>query len=380
MIRGSANAHESASSFLVEGDTCWRKVRAPRAAVLIDAAEYFGALRESLLRAERSIFILGWELHSRTCLRGDDEGSDGAPRRSLASCCVVCSGISASSRSESCSGTIRWSLPRSASCSRAGCSAGESAGESRFELDNRLPLGAAHHEKIVVIDDAVAYCGGIDLTLRRWDTQSTVRSSRGAAIRRISPYIPVHDVQMVVDGEAAEAIGQRARERWRPRGQAVAACPARGDPWPSRVEPDFVDADVGVIRTVRRGRSEGRREFARSSARSVEAICRAERLDLHREQYVTAKRGRGGARGAHASESRARSDRDHVARAARLARGRSHGRRATALHGAVRRGRPAPAYPFPAIRSPAASRATRNTRPPTRPRTGRIRSTSTLRS
>ena len=75
MIRGSAKAHESASSFLVEGDTCWRKVRAPRAAVLIDAAEYFGALRESLLRAERSIFILGWELHSRTCLRGDDNGS-----------------------------------------------------------------------------------------------------------------------------------------------------------------------------------------------------------------------------------------------------------------------------------------------------------------
>src|SRR4029078_11706202 len=79
MIRGSANAQGSASPLLVEGDTCWRKARASRAPVLIDAAEYFGALRESLLRAERSIFILGWELHSRTCLRGDVDTKDRLP-------------------------------------------------------------------------------------------------------------------------------------------------------------------------------------------------------------------------------------------------------------------------------------------------------------
>ena len=31
-------------------------------------------------------------------------------------------------------------------------------------LDSNLPLGASHHEKIVVVDNAVAYCGG------QWDT------------------------------------------------------------------------------------------------------------------------------------------------------------------------------------------------------------------
>src|SRR5690606_181930 len=40
----------------------------------------------------------------------------------------------------------------------------------RVRFDSDLPLGACQHEKLVVIDDAVAYCGGIDLTSRRWDT------------------------------------------------------------------------------------------------------------------------------------------------------------------------------------------------------------------
>src|SRR6202007_939264 len=39
-----------------------------------------------------------------------------------------------------------------------------------FEYDNTHPVGGSHHQKIVVIDDAVAFSGGLDLTCRRWDT------------------------------------------------------------------------------------------------------------------------------------------------------------------------------------------------------------------
>lgn len=34
------------------------------------------------------------------------------------------------------------------------------------------PAGAAHHQKIVVIDDALAFYGGIDITTDRWDTRT----------------------------------------------------------------------------------------------------------------------------------------------------------------------------------------------------------------
>src|SRR5215471_3994174 len=70
----------ASASLLIEGDTCWRKARARRASVLIDAADYFDALRDSLLRARRSVFILGWEFNSRTCLCSNDRPVDGAPR------------------------------------------------------------------------------------------------------------------------------------------------------------------------------------------------------------------------------------------------------------------------------------------------------------
>ena len=288
MIRGSAKAHESASSFLVEGDTCWRKVRAPRAAVLIDAAEYFGALRESLLRAERSIFILGWELHSRTCLRGDD----GSAERSTTELGKLLRRMLRHKRKLEIR-ILLWDHSLVFAAQRELFPRWMFGWRKRrrveVRLDDRLPLGAAHHEKIVVIDDAVAYCGGIDLTLRRWDTPEHRPVEPRRCDPQNRPYIPVHDVQMVVDGDAAAAVGQRARERWETAGGGRLPPPGpRGDPWPRRVEPVFVDADVGVIRTV--GAVEGKEDEIREGERSiVEAISRAERLVYIENQYVTAR-------------------------------------------------------------------------------------------
>jgi phosphatidylserine/phosphatidylglycerophosphate/cardiolipin synthase-like enzyme/uncharacterized membrane protein YdjX (TVP38/TMEM64 family) len=288
MTRGLASTEASASSFLLEGDTCWRKVRAPRAAVLIDAAEYFGALRESLLRAERSIFILGWELHSRTCLRGDDDNVERSTtelgkllrrmlrhKRKLEIRILLWdhSLVFAAQRELFPRWMFGWRKRR----------------RVEVRLDNRLPLGAAHHEKIVVIDDAVAYCGGIDLTLRRWDTPEHRPIEPRRCDPQNRPYIPVHDVQMVVDGDAAAAVGQRVRERWATAGGGQLPPPEpRGDPWPRSVEPVFVDADVGVIRTV--GAVETKEDEIREGERSiVQAISRAERLVYIENQYVTAR-------------------------------------------------------------------------------------------
>ncbi len=66
------------------GHTCWRRERAGRAAFLVDAADYFRALRSSITKAERSIAILGWDVHFKTpLLPGDPErpAPDGWPIR-----------------------------------------------------------------------------------------------------------------------------------------------------------------------------------------------------------------------------------------------------------------------------------------------------------
>jgi phosphatidylserine/phosphatidylglycerophosphate/cardiolipin synthase-like enzyme/uncharacterized membrane protein YdjX (TVP38/TMEM64 family) len=287
MISESANLHDSTSSILVEGDTCWRKVTAPRAAVLIDAAEYFGALRESLLRAERSIFILGWELHSRTCLRGDDDA-----KRSTTELGKLLRRMLRHKRRLEIR-ILLWDHSLFFAAQRELFPRWMFGWRKRrrveVRLDNRLPLGAAHHEKLVVIDDAVAYCGGIDLTLRRWDTPEHRPVEPRRCDPQNRPYVPVHDVQMVVDGEAAAALGQRARERWESAGGGrVPPLDPRGDPWPRRVEPGFVAAGVGVIRTL--GALEAGNDEIREGERSiVKAISSAERLVYIENQYVTAR-------------------------------------------------------------------------------------------
>src|SRR5262245_27606091 len=285
----AAEAGSSATSpVLAEGDTCWRVGQAPRAAALIDAADYFGALRSSLLKAERSIFILGWELNSRTCLIGERGRGDRAPRE-LGKLLKFLLRRKKNLEVR----ILLWDHPLLYAARRElfprFIFGWRKRPRAEIRLDAHLPVGASHHEKLVVIDDSVAYCGGIDLTLRRWDTPEHRPIEPRRCDPKNRPYVPVHDVQVVVDGEAAALLGQRARERWEHAGGAkLEPVSPVGDPWPSGVEPDFVDANVGVIRTLAalEEQSHEIREVERSTIAAIES---AERLVYIENQYITAK-------------------------------------------------------------------------------------------
>ena len=78
------------SPILQEDQTCWRVAECTRAKVLIDAAAYFAALRRALLEARRSVFILGWDIDSRTRLVGPrgDKPSSGEMFTTASQSCV----------------------------------------------------------------------------------------------------------------------------------------------------------------------------------------------------------------------------------------------------------------------------------------------------
>jgi phospholipase D1/2 len=120
-----------------------------------------------------------------------------------------------------------------------------------FALDGNHPQWGSHHEKLVVVDDRVAFAGGLDLTVRRWDTPAhAAHDDRRIDPRRV-PYGPIHDLQMVVDGETAAALGTLVRQRWlAATGETLpAAAGGEGDPWPA-VVPDLAPARVGIARTA----------------------------------------------------------------------------------------------------------------------------------
>lgn len=265
----------------------WRVARAERAAVLIDGASYYAALRAAMIKAQRLIVIAGWDIHSQTRLVGESgRADDGYPERFAPFLAALVkekpdlaihillwdfSVLYAVERDVFPAFKLGWSTPH----------------RIRFCPDDCVPFGSSQHQKLVVIDDALAFSGGLDITVRRWDTSA----HRLDDPQRVDPagklYRPFHDVQMMVDGEAARALGDLVRARW-----ACAACEnldrveTGRDPWPDHVRPDFTAVDIGIART--QPLYEGQAETHEVEQLFLDCIDAAERTIYIENQFVTA--------------------------------------------------------------------------------------------
>lgn len=87
-----------------------------------------------------------------------------------------------------------------------------------FKFDSAHPLGCSHHQKVVVIDDRFAVCGGIDMTSDRWDTPAHLHEDTRRRKMNGKHYGPWHDLTMMIEGDAARALGELGRRRWRQAG------------------------------------------------------------------------------------------------------------------------------------------------------------------
>ena len=238
-------------SVLIPGDTCWRIARADRAAFLIDTEAYFTAVFEAVRKAKRSILLLGWGFDPRTRLFPDGQETPDDPDE-VGRILIELS----RARPDLDIRLLIWrsALPVAASQEFFPHRARRWFRNTsiRFELDDAVPFGACHHQKVLVVDDAVAFCGGGDISVDRWDTPAHLDLDQ----RRIMPdqecHAPRHEMVMMVDGEAAKALGDLARERWRKATGEIVDPPAASpgtDPWPAHVPAHLIDADVAIART-----------------------------------------------------------------------------------------------------------------------------------
>jgi phospholipase D1/2 len=238
------------SSILVPGQTIWKTDEARRVAVLNDAAEYFAALREVLLRAARQVYILGWDIHSETDLVGPSgRVDDGLPVR-LGSFLNALVQLKPALRIN----ILIWDFAALYAAEREWNSAEKfttnSNGQIRFCLDPCLPLGSAQHQKIVVVDNAIAFVGGLDLTIRRWDTSEHRLDHPLRRDPEGKPYPPFHDVQCMVEGPAAAALGEIATARWTAAGcTSESFVPSERDHWPAAVPAQAQAITAGIART-----------------------------------------------------------------------------------------------------------------------------------
>lgn len=235
---------------LAPGRNCWRIARARRFSVLVDGAEYFTAVRKAIAQAQRTIFILGWDIDSR--MRLVPEGADdGLPEG-------LCDFINAvvTRRRNLRAYILSWDFAMLFALEREWMPVYKLDWRTHrrlsFRLDAKHPVGASHHQKVVVIDDALAFVGGFDLTQRRWDTSEHAAGLPGRRDANGAPYPPFHDVQAMVDGDVARALGELARERWYRavgrRARSIAPV-ANTDRWPGEYCADIHDVDVAIART-----------------------------------------------------------------------------------------------------------------------------------
>jgi phosphatidylserine/phosphatidylglycerophosphate/cardiolipin synthase-like enzyme len=118
------------------------------------------------------------------------------------------------------------------------------------KLDSFHPTGASHHQKIVVIDDCLAFCGGIDMTDERWDKRSHRDSEPNRTRPNGKPYKPWHDATTALQGPIAAALGELSRDRWhRAGGKQIDAVTGISMCWPDKLVPDFRGVSIGVART-----------------------------------------------------------------------------------------------------------------------------------
>ena len=275
-----------------EAKSVWRYGKASKAHVIVDCAEYFRWIREAMLNAQCRILLIGWDFDTRIDLtnrqpgekrlRGDppDRVGDFVPwlvkRRPGLQVRVLKWNFGAMKmflRGRMPLDLLRWWMTPGID----------------FKLDSAHPLGCSHHQKIVVIDDKFAVCGGIDMTGDRWDTPEHIEDDP----RRRGPtgkaYGPWHDCSMAMEGEIARLLGDYGRERWvQAGGEPMDACPqVDGSPWPEGLKAEFAEVEVGLSRT--RAAYNDIAETREVEALFVEQIARAKRFIYAESQYFASR-------------------------------------------------------------------------------------------
>ena len=275
-------AGDALTPIVEEGRNCWRIVRADRAAVIVDAADYYRFISAAMARAEKRIFIVGWDFDTRIALDPDENGKGETlgeffirlarekPERQIDVLKWSFGALKQFVRPRAALWLYRWWRTRAID----------------FRFDHSHPPGCSHHQKIVVIDDNLAACGGIDISSRRWDTSEHLDDDPRRTGPTGKPYGPWHDATMMMQGPVAVALGELGRERWKvATGARIDPVPPCEGEWPEGLEAVFQKVDVAIART--RARYEVVDEVREVESLTMDMIAAARKFLYIENQYFT---------------------------------------------------------------------------------------------
>lgn len=276
-----ANPSTEPVRLAVPGVNCWTVASAERATVVVDAADYYFYLEEMMRSARRRIMFIGWDFDTRVVLN---------PRKSNAPTLakLVVDLVKANPNLEV--DVLRWNMGSFRTYMRGRMMLDilkwQLTPRIKLRFDNSHPVGCSQHEKIVVIDDNIAVCGGIDTTGARWDVRGHPPKDPRRTGFNGKLYMPWHDATMIVSGDVARKITELSIERWKiATGEELVPLEPMPVIWPKDLAPDFEKVDVMISRTRAQWKEhEGLRQIERLF---VEMIMAAQKYVYIENQYLT---------------------------------------------------------------------------------------------
>lgn len=272
----------------------WRYAKVERASVIVDAENYFALMQRAMLKARRRIMLVGWDFDTRIHLAVGRRWFSRPFRRRYPRRLGSFLMWLARHNDKVEIRILKWGMGiyqfvvrgymlvdvlRMASYKRI-----------TFNFDSSHPVGCSHHQKIAVIDDRLAVCGGIDMTMDRWDTREHIEHDRRRHRPHGRKYRPWHDATMMMEGEAARELGALCRDRWvRAGGEEIDEIEVPAESiWPEDLPAQFENVEIGIART--RAEYDGCPAINEIEELLLRQIAEAKRFIYSENQYFSSPR------------------------------------------------------------------------------------------
>ncbi len=286
--------HDQTVSSESNSKSAWCFAMATKAHVVIDCAAYFAVMQEAMIEARQRIHLIGWDVDTRVRLgtgrRWWNKPSKVRPPARLGWFIVWLTHRNPALQVR----VLKWNFGALKFVFRGSMILDLyrwwRAPGIDFKFDSAHPVGCSHHQKIVVIDDCFAVCGGIDMTSRRWDTPEHLDDDARRTDPSGKPYGPWHDLSLLVEGPVARKLGDLGRIRWeRAGGPPMEPCEPQDEcPWPNSIRAEFENVEVGIART--QAAWHGSQEVSEIKALFVEHIARAKNFIYAESQYFASRK------------------------------------------------------------------------------------------
>jgi phosphatidylserine/phosphatidylglycerophosphate/cardiolipin synthase-like enzyme len=273
------------------GRNCWKIAPVESSGLIVDGRDYYRAFYHAARSAKRYIAISGWQFDSNVpLLRGPDAEAAGEEAPLLSFLNGLCeknpelrvfilawdfSFVYGLDREWFLQWYVTWMTHESL----------------KFSFDRSAVYDASHHQKFVVIDDKIAFVGGLDLCSSRWDERDHRVENPLRVNADGSPYRSFHDLQSCHSGPIGRHLAEIFEARWKIASGEDLELPAEPPNGPVELMPSLPIAakQVAVSRTQNCAVCGGDESFREIRQLFLDAIDAAEHLIYVENQYFSSE-------------------------------------------------------------------------------------------